>query len=198
MNKLRADYYQQEDVCLIARDLLGKVIVSRQGTRISSGIIVETEAYSFLERGCHAYQNKRTPRTEVMFAPGGHAYVYLCYGMHHLFNVVTNKKDIAEAVLIRAIEPLEGIDLMQQRRGNVKSKYLLSSGPARLTKALGIDLKHNTIDLSGNQIWLEDRNINYSPKELSATPRIGIDYAGADAKKLWRFIVKSNEWLSKK
>lgn len=159
-------------------------------------MIVETEAYSFKEKGCHAYNNLRTPRTEVMFQEGGIAYVYLCYGIHHLFNIVTNKEDKAEAVLIRALEPIEGEPTMIKRL-NAKHSSRITSGPGKLTKALGIDRMLNEKSLSGNVIWLEDRGMKFAKNLLIKVKRVGIDYAEEDADLLWRFYIKNNSWVSR-
>jgi DNA-3-methyladenine glycosylase len=194
--KLNQSFYERSDVVLIAKQLLGKQLVSKIDGCITAGIIVETEAYSWKEKGCHAYNNKRTERTEVMFADGGVAYVYLCYGMYNLFNVVTNKKDKAEAVLIRALQPHEGVEHMRSRRGNVKDNQL-SSGPGKLTQALGISRKHNGIRLDDAHLWIED-GIKVKPAQIVASARIGIDYAGEDANLPWRFYLRDNIWISKK
>jgi DNA-3-methyladenine glycosylase len=194
--KLPRSYYLNEQVTAIARDLLGKVLVCRHGKKLVGAMIVETEAYSYKEKGCHAYNSKRTARTSVMFMPGGHAYVYLCYGIHHLFNVVTNRKGMAEAVLVRSVEPIEGIADMLQRTNQLKISTSLTSGPGKLTRAMGISLQHNAADLCADDIWIEDRGIHFNPKEIKASTRIGIAYAGADARLPWRFIVKDNAWLS--
>jgi len=131
-----------------------------------------------------------------MFEPGGVAYVYLCYGIHQMMNVVTNKEKKAEAVLIRALEPLEGLDVMLHRM-SVKTERRITSGPGKLTKALGIDRNQNGQSLSGNEIWIENRNIKISEGRIVASPRIGIDYAGEDAHLPWRFTLNENEWVSK-
>src|SRR5690606_20568563 len=132
--KLEPSFDHRKSVTAIARDLLGKALITRGKGKVASGTSVETEAYSWKERGCHAYNGRKTQRNAVMFDAGGKAYVYLCYGMHHLFNVVTNREGIAEAVLIRAVEPLEGVDFMRARRGDVPI-YQLTSGPGKLTRA---------------------------------------------------------------
>src|SRR5690606_18263407 len=172
--KLDWDFYQRDDVVEISRDLLGKVLVTNVGGVLTSGIIVETEAYSWRERGSHAFGAKLTPRTSVMFREGGHAYVYLCYGMHHLFNVVTNREGIAEAVLIRALEPLEGISEMVSRRGENVKLNQLTSGPGKLTKSMGIDRSLNGKLLSDGEIWIEDRK-NVPASQVVRGRRIGID-----------------------
>lgn len=180
----------------VAKDLLGKVLVTRVNKSLTSGIIVETEAYSFRERGCHAYDYLRTARTEIMFLPGGHAYVYLCYGIHQLFNVVTNKVDKPEAVLIRALQPMIGEEMMMKRMA-VEKLTRITSGPGKLTKALGIDRKLNGNSLLNDEVWIEDIGTKIVKKDIVATTRIGIDYAGEDAELPWRYYIKGNPWISK-
>jgi DNA-3-methyladenine glycosylase len=194
--KLDWDFYQRDDVVEISRDLLGKVLVTNVGGVLTSGIIVETEAYSWRERGSHAYGAKLTPRTSVMFREGGRAYVYLCYGMHHLFNVVTNREGVAEAVLVRALEPLDGIPAMAARRGSKVKFHHLTSGPGKLTRSLGIDRTLNGKLLSDDEIWIEDGK-RLSASQVEVSRRIGIDYAGEDALLPWRFSIKGNPWVSK-
>lgn len=193
---LPEDFYQRSSVTQIARDLIGKVLLTRMEGKVTGGLIVETEAYSWKERGCHAYNNRKTQRNEVMFGEGGHAYVYLCYGMHNLFNVVTNHAGKADAVLIRALEPTEGLHLMQRRTG-AASPRRITSGPGKLTRALGIDRAHNGVHLRSKQVWLEDAGVKIARKDITTGPRIGIDYAGEDAKLAWRFTLTDNEWISK-
>jgi DNA-3-methyladenine glycosylase len=195
--KLADSFYQRKDVVKIARDLLGKVLFTNVNGIVTAGMIVETEAYSWKEKGCHAYGSKKTQRNSVMFEKGGLTYVYLCYGMHHLFNIVTNVPGIAEAVLIRAVEPVEGLDEMLLRRGKLKNELHLTSGPGKLTKALGIDRKLNGKFLLDDEVWVEEGKVKISPRNIIASPRIGIDYAGEDALLPWRFAVKGNEWVSK-
>jgi DNA-3-methyladenine glycosylase len=195
MSKLAINFYTGNNVVKIARHLLGKRLMSRINGVVTGGTIVETEAYSFHERGCHAYQNRMTQRNKVMFETGGIAYVYLCYGIHHLFNVVTNRSGVAEAVLIRALEPVWGIDIMQQRM-EVRSVNRITSGPGKLTKALGIDRAHNGIALVGEEIWIENGK-GVSSRRIIASPRIGVDYAGADALLPWRFTIRNNPWVSR-
>lgn len=193
--KLAQSFYQRQNVVQVAKELIGKVLVTSVNGMLTSGVIVETEAYSYKERGCHAYRGI-TERNKTMFEPGGVAYVYLCYGIHQMMNVVTNKEKKAEAVLIRALEPLEGLDVMLHRM-SVKTERRITSGPGKLTKALGIDRNQNGQSLSGNEIWIENRNIKISEGRIVASPRIGIDYAGEDANLPWRFTLNGNEWVSK-
>jgi DNA-3-methyladenine glycosylase len=193
MSKLSADFYQRDDVLLISRELLGKVLCTNFHSKLTSGIIVETEAYAGVtDKASHAYGGRRTKRTETMYAKGGSAYVYLCYGIHQLFNIVTNKENIPHAVLIRAIQPRDGIEIMLQRRNKKKIDHTLTSGPGSLTRALGITVKNSGTFLMDNLIWLEDQNINYTNQDILATPRVGVQYAGKDAQNPWRFQIENN------
>ncbi len=188
--RLDKAFYTRTDVVQVAKDLLGKVLVSQLDGLKTSGIIIETEAYRGPDdKACHAYNNRRTARTEVMFAEGGVAYVYLCYGLHHLFNVVTAEKDMPHAVLIRAIAPLDGIETMLERRELKAKKPNLSAGPGTLSKALGIDTSHTNHSVSdaNSLIWIEDHNIEVSEQQIIASPRVGVDYAGDHALWPWRF-----------
>lgn len=189
-------FYLGNNVARIARGLLGKGLFTKLRGKITGGLIVETEAYSPVERGSHAYQNKMTGRNEVMFGEGGHAYVYLCYGIHNLFNVVTNVEGEADAVLIRALEPIQGIELMMQRMNTTIEKRI-TSGPGKLTKALGIDRTMNGVELDSNYLWLEDVGRQVRLNEIISGPRVGIEYAGKDARLPWRFTLKKNLWISK-
>lgn len=193
---LDQSFYCRESVVNIAKDLIGKVLFTRMQGKVTAGMIVETEAYSWKERGCHAYNNRKTKRNEVMFGAGGYAYVYLCYGMYNLFNVVTNHVGKADAVLIRALEPVEGVTTMERRTG-ANGIRRITSGPGKLTRALGIDRKQNGIALTSKRVWLEDSGIRVSRKHLESSPRIGIDYAGEDALLPWRFTMKDSPWVSK-
>jgi DNA-3-methyladenine glycosylase len=195
--KLPGSFYARKNVVKIARELLGKSLYTKIDGIITSGMIVETEAYSWKEKGCHAFGKRMTGRNEIMFGRGGYSYVYLCYGMHNLFNVVTNEADIPEAVLIRAIQPLEGIGEMKLRRGVLKNPFHLTSGPGKLTKALGIDRKFNGKYLLNSDVWIEDLGVTLRNKDIIASERIGIDYAGEDARLPWRFTIKDNKWVSK-
>lgn len=195
LTKLKQGFFSGDDVTKIAKALLGKSLVTNVNGEICKSTIVETEAYSHIEKGCHAYNNRRTKRTEVMFGEPGHAYVYLCYGIHRLFNIVTNKKDVAEAVLIRAVEPLDGMKLLQSRSGAKSNKRLLA-GPGKLSKGLGIGMEHNGISLCGDILWLEN-GMNVEGDKIISAPRIGIDYAGEDSLLPWRYYIKDNKHVSK-
>ncbi|MBX2945378.1 MAG: DNA-3-methyladenine glycosylase [Cyclobacteriaceae bacterium] len=194
--KLEPSFYTRKNVVSVARSLIGKLLVTTNDGSQTSGIIVETEAYSWKERGCHAYGGRKTARNEVMFEEGGRAYVYLCYGVHNLFNVVTNQRGVADAVLVRAIEPVTGVEEMYRRRGQV-SLYQLTSGPGKLTRALGIDRTYNGKGLYDDDVWIEDIGMKINSKYIEAGKRIGIDYAGADANLPWRFWVRGNKWVSR-
>jgi DNA-3-methyladenine glycosylase len=196
-SKLPLSFYRRDDVTLIAKELLGKVLYTNFDGKLTSGIIVETEAYSQSEKACHAFGGKRTPRTEVFYNDGGLSYVYLCYGIHYLFNIITNDADTADAVLVRAIEPIDGVDIMLQRRGMTKMEYRIAAGPGSVSKALGLTKHHNGIDLTEDHIWVEKRGIRYTDDQIIASPRVGVDYAGDDAFLPWRYRVKDNPWVSK-
>ena len=196
--KLSADYYLSEDVVSLAKDLLGKVLYTKVGGQVSAGIIVETEAYfGIKDKASHAYGGRRTARTETMYAQGGVAYVYLCYGMHNLFNVVTSVKDDPHAVLIRAVEPLIGKEIIEERRNMPVTKPSISSGPGSAAKALGIDRTFNLKNLSQDEVWIEDHQIHYPDEDIVAAPRVGIAYAKEHALLPWRFFVKGNKYVSK-
>ena len=196
MAKLDEAFYLRNDVVRIAKDLIGKVLFTNINGNISGGIIVETEAYSYKEKGCHAYNGRMTERNKVMFNCGGYAYVYLCYGIHHLFNVVTNVEGKADAVLIRALEPVAGEQYILHRMKSQSIKRT-TSGPGKLTKALGIDKNMNADYLSGDNVWIEDQGIKIPKNAIVASARIGIDYAEEDAGLFWRFTIKDSEWVSK-
>lgn len=197
--KPEISFYRDNNVLLTARKLLGKILVTQFDGVISSGIIVETEAYSGItDKASHAYGNRRTSRTEVMYAEGGLAYVYLCYGIHHLFNVVTGEKDLPHAILVRAIEPLEGKEIMLRRTGKKKWDNSIGSGPGNVTRALGIHTLHSGTSLSGDEIFIADNDISFQDADVIVTPRIGVDYAGEDAKLPYRFAVKGHLNISAK
>ncbi len=193
---LPSSFYIREDVVQVAKDLLGKVIVTKIDGITASGIITETEAYAGVtDKASHAYGGKHTNRTEVMYARGGVAYVYLCYGIHHLFNVVTNVQGIPHAVLIRAIEPLKGIDTMLHRRKKATLQTQLTAGPGAMSMALGIHTSHTGLSLSKGIITLHDDGIDVA--QITATTRIGVDYAKEDALLPYRFYIKGSMFVSK-
>jgi len=197
MPKLPREFYTRPDVLEVARDLLGKKLVvrNRNGQRVA-GIIVETEAYRGPEdRASHAYGGRRTNRTETMYGIGGTAYVYFVYGMYNQFNVVTNVEDTPHAVLIRALEPAEGLHIIKRRRAG-RSEYEWTSGPGRLCVALGIDRKLDKADLLGDRVWLEE-GASISPRQIARGPRIGIDYAESWVTKPWRFWLRDNPFVSR-
>jgi DNA-3-methyladenine glycosylase len=189
---LPKEFYQREDVVQIARELIGKWLFTQMsGEAITGGIIIETEAYAgAIDKASHAYKNRRTGRTEVMFHAGGVAYIYLCYGMHKLLNVVTNKAGTPHAVLIRAIAPKVGIETMCKRRGKERSHPALAVGPGALAQALGITRTHNGLSLAAPPLWIEDRKTEVKDEKILAGPRVGIDYAEEDALLPWRFRLK--------
>jgi DNA-3-methyladenine glycosylase len=197
MKKLDSAFYDRPSVVKVARDLLGKVLVTRWDGAKTSGRIVEVEAYNgAVDRASHAWSGRRTARTEVMFGAGGTAYVYLIYGIHHLFNVVTNGKDIPHAVLVRALEPLGGIPVMLKRMGRERLDHSLTRGPGNLSKAMGLLTRHTGLSLLGREIWIGDDGFRPRRGEIVATPRIGVDYAGEDAALNYRFFLKGNPYVS--
>lgn len=195
---LDASFYRRQNVVQLARELLGKVLVTRFDDITTAGRIVETEAYAGItDKASHSWNGRRTARTEIMYATGGTAYVYLCYGIHHLFNVVTNEKDIPHAILVRALEPVIGIEQMLLRTGKSKADYTLTRGPGNVSKALGISTAHTGLSLINNDnLYIASDNYMYPDEQILATPRIGVDYAGEDALLPYRFIVKGNPFVS--
>lgn len=198
IRKLDQSFYERDDVLTISKELLGKFLMTSINGVVTGGMIVETEAYNGrCDKACHAFPGKRTKRTEIMYKAGGKAYVYLCYGIHYLFNITTNVVDKADAVLVRAIEPVEGIDIMLKRRNLQVLKPQISAGPGVLTQALGITKNHYGADLSGPEVWIEDRNNTINPDSIVAGPRIGVAYAEEDALLPWRFYIEGNKFVSK-
>lgn len=198
MSKLPYSFYQNTDVNDLAMQLLGKLLFTRIDGELTGGIIVETEAYKGVEdKASHAYGGRFTNRTQVMFEEGGLSYVYLCYGIHHLFNVVTAPKGTPHAILIRGIEPLEGVDIMLRRRNMVSLKPNITAGPGALSKALAIDKGLNAKDLMGDEIWIEDNAVIFDEDQIVASVRIGVDYAEDHALLPWRYYVKGNKFVSK-
>ena len=182
------DYYRRPDVVGLARQLLGKVLCSRIDGDTVRVVISETEAYAGEDdRASHAWNGRRTRRTEPMYAAGGVAYVYLCYGVHHLFNIVTAEEGVPHAVLVRAAVPMEGVDAILRRRGTRCPRQRLLVGPGNLSRAMGITTAHTAEPLTGPHIWLEDHAIDLASADISAGPRVGVDYAGPDAQLPYRF-----------
>lgn len=197
---LEPSYFLEEDVVYMARDLLGKEILTNIDGQVCRARITETEAYRAPDdKACHAYSNRRTSRTETMFSEGGTAYIYLCYGIHHLFNVVTGPADMAHAVLIRAVEPLDNIDLMLQRRGMKKVTPALTAGPGRWTQAMGITTSLDSIKLYSpdSPIQLYAGEGITEDEKIATSTRIGVDYAGDCALRPWRFFIEKNRWVSR-
>jgi len=197
MKPLPQEYFFNSDVVYLAEDLIGKKLCTNIGGHYTSGIITETEAYCGRnDKACHSHSGKRTARTEIMFHEGGKAYVYLCYGIHNLFNITTNIEGLADAILVRAIQPVDGVEIMLQRRKKGDVDKTLTSGPGTLSQALGIDRSLYGSELSGPEIWIEETALP-PDGEIVSTTRIGIDYAGDDALLPWRFYLKNSKWVSK-
>ena len=195
---LSKEFYRREGVVTIAQEILGKVLVTNIDGEVTSGIITETEAYAGVtDKASHAYGGRRTNRTEIMYHDGGTAYVYLCYGIHHLFNVVTNVEGMPHAVLIRAIEPLEGIPIMLQRRNKEKLDVSLTAGPGAMSQALGITTQYTGVKLDESFISIEDRGIVINGKDIEARTRVGVAYAKEDALLPYRFSIRGNRYVSK-
>ena len=197
MKKLPLQFYQGPDVILIARELIGKILITEIGGVITSGRIVETEAYIGLtDKASHSFGGRRTARNEHMYAKAGTAYVYICYGMHHLFNVVTNKKEVPDAVLIRAVEPIAGIDVMLKRTGKKVFDNTLTRGPGNAAKALGISKTHSGTNLLGAVIYIAGDGYELTEQLIGASKRIGVESAGAAAHYPYRFFLKGNPFVS--
>lgn len=195
--KLLKAFYTRSDVVQISQELLGKYLYTHLDGQLCAGMIVETEAYSGEnDKACHAHLNRRTKRTAIMYEEGGAIYTYLCYGIHILFNIVTNVKDRADAVLVRAVEPKIGLEIMKARRNRNQLNSRLTAGPGMMSQALGIGKEHYGLSLWGDQIWIEDKEISISEDQIIASPRVGIDYAEEDALLPWRFRIRDNPWTS--
>ena len=197
MTKLPHSFYLSNDVESIAYSLLGKFLFSKVNGILTGGIITETEAYKGVEdKASHAYGGKRTKRTEVMYKQGGISYVYLCYGVHYLLNVVTAETNIPHAVLIRGIYPITGAKHMMDRTGKSKVDYNLTNGPGKLTKALGIDISLNDVSYMDDKLWIEDKGISTLEQDIIKGPRIGVDYAGEDSLLPFRFVLLYQTYIS--
>lgn len=196
--KLPEAYYHSDDVVALSRDLLGKYIFTNIDGLKTGGYIVETEAYNgIVDKASHAFGNRQTPRTQTMFMQGGIAYVYLCYGIHEMFNIVTSVEGQPHAILIRAIQPTEGIEIMLYRRNMLEAKPNITSGPGSVAKALGISRKLNAFSLQSDDIWLEDNGLSFPNESVASVPRVGVSYAAEDALLPYRFYVKGNPYVSK-
>lgn len=197
--RLDLSFYQRSNVQHIAKELLGKILVTRFNNVVTAARIAETEAYNgVIDKASHAFGGRRTKRTEIMYREGGTAYVYLCYGIHYLFNVVTNIKDIPHAVLIRAAEPLFGIGTMLERAGKLQPTETITKGPGNLSKALGISRQHNGTDLMSPEIYLIDDGYKPAANKIISSARIGVDYAAEDALLPYRYYLRGNVFVSGK
>ncbi|MEB0260767.1 MULTISPECIES: DNA-3-methyladenine glycosylase [unclassified Mucilaginibacter] len=196
--KLPESYYHNPDVVALSRDLIGKYLFTNIDGDLTGGYIVETEAYAGVnDKAAHSYGGRLTPRTQTMYMQGGVSYVYLCYGIHEMFNVVVSEEGHPHAILIRAIQPTDGLDVMMLRRNMENVKPNITKGPGSVAKALGISRKINAVSLQSDVIWIEDRGLTISDEEVAAGPRIGVGYAGNDALLPYRFYVKGNIYVSK-
>ncbi|MDO3642827.1 DNA-3-methyladenine glycosylase [Mucilaginibacter sp. L3T2-6] len=196
--KLPSSYYHSTDVVTLSRDLIGKYLFTCIDGILTGGYIVETEAYNgAIDKASHAYGNRLTPRTKTMFMQGGVAYVYLCYGIHEMFNIVVAEEGTPHAILVRAVHPTEGLETMQSRRNMPVLKPTITMGPGSVAKALGVSRAINAFDLTGDTIWIEDRGLSFPDEEIAVVPRVGVDYAGEDALLPYRFYLKGNQYVSK-
>jgi DNA-3-methyladenine glycosylase len=196
--KLPRAFYERNDVVTISRELLGKYLFTNIDGAVTGGYIVETEAYNgIIDRAAHSFGNRLTPRTKTMYMHGGIAYVYLCYGIHEMFNVVTSVEGQPHAILIRAIQPTDGVDIMQFRRKMKEVKPTITMGPGSVAQALGISRKINAISLQSDTLWIEDRGMIIPSESIAAVPRVGVAYAKEDALLPYRFYVKGNPYVSK-
>jgi DNA-3-methyladenine glycosylase len=197
MKKLPDSFYQRENVLEIAKELLGKMLVTKWNGVVTSGRIVEVEAYNgIIDKASHSFGGRRTRRNEIMYGDGGAAYIYLCYGIHHLFNVVTSSKETPHAILIRALEPVKGIDTMLKRVGKKKLDNTLTKGPGNLSKALGLITTYSGCSLRCKELFIADDGFVFDRNKIAASRRIGVDYAGKDSLLLYRFYVKENPFVS--
>ena len=196
--KIPHSFYLDPDVVSLSKQLLGKYLFTSINSLFTGGYIVETEAYNgIVDKASHAFSGRRTGRTEIMYKEGGIAYIYLCYGIHEMLNVVVSAEGEPRAILIRAIEPTTGVDIMLSRKNMETLKPNITAGPGSVAKALGIDRKLNGISLQSDQLWIEDRGLVFSDDQIAAVPRIGVAYAQEDALLPYRFYVKGNKYVSK-
>lgn len=198
LKALPASFYLRTDVVQITKELLGKILITTFDGERTAGRIVETEAYEGeIDRASHAYRG-RTKRTEVMYGSGGVTYVYLCYGIHQMFNIVTNVAGVPHAILIRAVEPLEGMETMLRRTGKKSLDYTLTKGPGNVGKAFGFHTSQCGLPLTGPEILIADDGFVVKKKDIILSPRIGVAYAGEHSEWLYRYYLKNNPWVSGK
>jgi len=199
MKKLPLSFYSRKDVVLIARELIGKIIITNFEGQLTSARIVETEAYvGITDKASHSFDNRRTARNEHMYSPAGTAYIYICYGLHQMLNIVTNDRDVPDAVLIRAVEPIAGIEIMLRRTGKKTPDKTLTRGPGNVGKALGIFKHHSGNHLLGDEIYLMDDTTQIADENIGTSTRIGVESAGSDALLPYRFYVRGNKYVSGK
>lgn len=198
MSRLPQSYFLNEDVVFLARDLVGKYLFVNTEETLTGGIIVETEAYRGPDDvGAHAYNHRRTSRNDIMYSDGGVVYMYICYGIHDMLNIVTAPENIPHAILIRAIQPTEGLAIMRERRKVRNEDTRLCRGPGALAKALALKKIHNGISLQENEIWIEDRGLKYADEDVVAGPRIGLNISEPYKSIPWRFYVKGDPHVSR-
>lgn len=196
---LTEDDYRSSDVNALARSFIGKFLCTKIDGHVTTGMIVETEAYRGADdKASHAYNGKRTKRTSVMYESAGTAYIYLCYGLHHMMNVVTGPCGIANAVLIRSLEPISGLEIMAERRNMASDDNRLTKGPGSVGQAMGIHAGMTGISMTIPEpvIWLEDRGVIIPPSEIGQSERIGVSYAAECAHWPWRYFVLKNKYVS--
>ena len=199
MKKLSLSFYQRKDVVAIAKELIGKIVVTNIDGKITSGRIVETEAYvAHIDKASHAYKGKRTLRNEAMYAAAGTVYVYICYGLHNMLNIVTNDMNVPDAILIRALEPIDGIDTMLERTSKKILDNTLTKGPGNVAKAMGVSKNISGLLLGKEQINILKNNFIIPENQIGTSKRIGIDNAGEDALLPYRFYLKGNRFVSGK
>ncbi len=197
MTKLPLSFYQRKDVVQIARELLGKIIVTTFDGEVTSGRIMETEAYvGIVDKASHSFGGKRTARNEHMYAAAGIAYVYICYGMHQMFNIVTNDEEVPDAILVRAVEPLQGVETMLKRTGKKIADYTITRGPGNVGKALGIFKHHSGLKLNKKELSIYDDSFQLQQEQIGISARIGVESATPDNLLPYRFYVKGNKYIS--
>lgn len=197
MKKLPLSFYHREEVVQIAKELLGKIIVTKFDGHLTSGRITETEAYvGITDKASHSFGNRRTARNEHMYGAAGIAYVYICYGMHQMFNIVTNDKDVPDAVLVRAVEPMEGIAIMLERTGKKELDRTLTRGPGNVGKALGIFKHHSSLKLNSKVIYIGKDKFSLTEENIGTSIRIGVESAGPDGLLPYRFYIRGNKYVS--